>query len=57
MVTGVVVGHIARKATDFSSYLYSLLLKESITITTMQKEALLKDASVLQRILQDYVGE
>ncbi|ADZ83622.1 hypothetical protein QTL86_08160 [Cellulosilyticum sp. ST5] len=57
VVTGVVVGHIARKATDFSSYLYSLLLKESITITTMQKEALLKDASVLQRILQDYVGE
>lgn len=55
--SGVVVGHVARKATDFSSYLYSLLLKESIVITTAQKEALLKDASVLQKILQDYVGE
>ena len=55
--TGTIVGHIARKATDFSSYLYSLFLKESITITEVQKESLLKDPSVLQRILQDYVGE
>ena len=57
VASGRVVGHVARKATDFSSYLYSLLLKESIIITSAQKEALLKDASVLQKILQDYVGE
>lgn len=57
VASGRVVGHVARKATNFSSYLYSLLLKESIVITSVQKDALLKDASVLQKILQDYVGE
>ena len=55
--TGNIVGHVARRATDFSSYIYSLLLKGTITITEVQKETLLNDPSVLQKILQDYVGE
>lgn len=55
--TGNIVGHVARRATDFSSYIYSLFLKGTITITEVQKETLLKDPSVLQKILQDYVGE
>ena len=55
--TGNIVGHVARRATDFSSYIYSLLLKGTITITEVQKETLLNDPSVLQKILQDYVSE
>lgn len=40
-----------------SSYVYSLLLNEEIEITKEQKEALLLNPSVLQKILQSYVGE
>lgn len=40
-----------------SSYTYSLLLNEEIEITQQQKEALLLNPKMLQRILQDYVGE
>lgn len=40
-------------ADHFSSYTYSLLLKESITISQDQKDALLKDAGVLEQILQN----
>ena len=48
---------IERKATDFSSRMYSLLLKESIHISEAQKDALIQDASLLPKIMQDYSGE
>ena len=41
----------------FSKYIYSLLLNEEIEITSAQKEALLLNPSMLQRVLQGYVGE
>lgn len=40
-------------ADDFSSYTYSLLLKESIVISETQKEALLADEGTLEQILQN----
>ncbi len=48
---------LGRKATDFSSYIYSLLLKENITLTTAQKEMLSKNPKALEKVLQDYIGE
>lgn len=45
------------KVQHVSSYIYSLLLNEEISITPKQKEALLLNVGSLQKILQDYVGE
>lgn len=45
------------EASHFSKYIYSLLLNEEIEITSKQREALLLNASGVQKILQGYVGE
>ena len=48
---------IDRKATDLSRKMYSLLLKEQIKISELQKETLLHNAGEVQKILQDYAIE
>jgi len=44
-------------ATQFSTQTYSLLLKEQIKITTVQKDKLLLDSTYIETILQSYQEE